>query len=357
MIRTGLDNIARNPRLSSEWGNCGLVSNQASVGTDFAPAWKVLHAILDKRLVSLFGPQHGFESTVQENMLETGHATHVPTGLPVFSLYSETREPRVDMLKNLDTIVIDLPVIGCRIYTYKYTVAACLRAAKKHGKRVVVLDRPNPLGGVILEGRVLEPETRSFVGEFPIPMRHGLSMGEVALLFNKDIGAPLEVVKMDGWKPEEMWLAGGRPWVLTSPNIPTVETTYVFPGMVLLEGVNLSEGRGTCLPFLLIGSPYIKDATAFTHQVASLCGKQFEGVHLRSTQFMPAFHKWKDEVCNGFQIHVTDPAAVRSFALGLAVIRAAIETSPGWFAWRQPPYEYEYIKPPALTLSGSMEFM
>ena len=188
-MRIGLEILAENPAMAKSWGNCLLLCNQASVTSNFEPSWKVVKESIGEKLVGFFGPQHGFHSTVQDNMIETTDSFG-PYGLPVYSLYSETREPSEDMLRGADTILIDIQIVGCRVYTFKYTIAACLRAAKKYGKKVVILDRPNPMGGKLVEGRVLELAAKSFVGEFEIPMRHGLTPAEAGLLFNKNIRIP-----------------------------------------------------------------------------------------------------------------------------------------------------------------------
>jgi len=351
--RIGIERLRQQPALAKDWGRCGLVSNQASVSFCLEPSWAILQEILGDQLGALFGPQHGFESTVQDNMIETGHGKHLPTGLPVFSLYSETREPTEAMVSNLDTIIVDLPVVGCRIYTYKYTLAGCLRAAKKYRKHVVVLDRPNPLGGEVLEGQVLSKDARSFVGEYEIPMRHGLTMGEAANLFNQDIGAQLTTVPMEGWSARSVWAYGERPWVLMSPNMPTLETAYVFPGMVLFEGTNVSEGRGTTLPFQFVGAPWIKDSKGFVKSVQAILGGKTPGVYLREATFQPTNQKWAGKECQGLQIHIVDPHTIRSYRLGLAIVRAVIEAGTDQsFQWRQPPYEYEEKLLPIEILSG-----
>jgi uncharacterized protein YbbC (DUF1343 family) len=356
-LTVGLERLAAEPRLAASWGRCGLVCNQASVARDFTPAWRVAHTALRERLVALFGPQHGLAGTAQDNMIETGHGRHLATGLPVYSLYSETREPTAEMLAGLDTLLIDLQIVGCRIYTWKSTIAACLRAAKKHGRRVVVLDRPNPLGGVHLEGRVLDDDAHSFVGEFPIPMRHGLTAGEAARFFNASIGAELEVVALEGWDPKLLahhyYGPEGRPWVLTSPNLPTLAPVFVYPGTVLLEGCNISEGRGTGLPFQLIGAPYIQDSARLVARIGELSGDGLPGVFLREAAFEPTSQKHMGKVCNGLQIHVTGPDAVRSFRLTLALIRAFIEQGEGGFQWKQPPYEYDHVTLPIKLIIGS----
>jgi uncharacterized protein YbbC (DUF1343 family) len=349
---SGAERIARLEVNLSEYGRIGLVANQASVISGFVPTWKVLHDAIGDRLTALFGPQHGFESTVQDNMIESAHGRHKPTGLPVFSLYSETREPTEQMLQNVDTIVVDLQIVGCRVYTYKYTLAACLRAAKKFNKRVLVLDRPNPLGGVEVEGGRLNLAVKSFVGEFSIPMRHGLTAAECAKLFNQSIGAHLDIVELSGWNPQHYWHQLGQPWILTSPNLPTPECTYAYPGTVIFEATNFSEGRGTTLPFLFLGAPYITDSAELVKRVKSIAGAYTSGCFMRPTVFQPTFNKWAGIECQGFQIHVTEPHRLASYYLSLAILRAAFELSDSKFAWKQPPYEYEKVRLPIDLLIG-----
>jgi uncharacterized protein YbbC (DUF1343 family) len=286
-------------------------------------------------------------------MIETGHATDDIRKVPVYSLYSETREPTADMLRDVDILVIDLQDVGTRIYTYIYTMANCLVAARKHGVKVIVCDRPNPIGGRDVEGPMLEEGFQSFVGQFPIPMRHGLTIGELALLFNQHfgIGAKLEVVKMRGWTRGQYFDDTGLPWVLPSPNVPTVDTALVFPGCVLIEGTNVSEGRGTTKPFELVGAPWVdRQPEPFADGLNAL---GLPGVYFRPANFEPTFHKHANRGCGGCQIHVTDRAAFRPVAAGVAVIEAFRRASPEQFEWRAPPYEYEYVKPPIDILYGS----
>ena len=349
----GLERLKSNPAIGRAWGHCGLLANQASVTRDFVAAWDVGQAVFGGKLKALFGPQHGFYGTKQDNMIESGHDTHRGTGLPLYSLYSETREPSGAMLAGLDTLVIDLQIVGCRIYTWKATIAGCLRAAKKHGKKIVILDRPNPVGGEVIEGRVLDSDCTSFVGEYPIPMRHGLTAGEAARFFNSFIGAELEVVELEGWNPAHYWKDLERPWVLTSPNLPTPDSVYVYPGTVIFEGVNFSEGRGTGLPFQLIGAPYLPEGNAFKALVLQHLGGDAPGVHLRSAQFEPTSQKWRGETCKGIQIHVVEPERVRSLNLAIAIVRAAIELGEGKFAWKDPPYEYDSVTLPMRLIFGS----
>jgi uncharacterized protein YbbC (DUF1343 family) len=351
-FKSGAERIARREINLADYGRIGLVANQASVVSGFIPTWKILHEALGPRMTALFGPQHGFESTVQDNMIESAHGRHKPTGLPVYSLYSETREPTEQMLQNVDTIVVDLQIVGCRVYTYKYTLAACLRAAKKFKKRVLVLDRPNPLGGVEVEGGRLDLAVKSFVGEFALPMRHGLTAGEAAKLFNREIGAQLDIVELSGWNPQHYWHQLEQPWILTSPNLPTPECAYAYPGTVIFEATNFSEGRGTTLPFLFLGAPYIGDSQELANRVKAIAGRYADGSFLRPTVFQPTFNKWAGTECRGFQIHVTEPQRLASHYLGLAILRAAFELSDSKFAWKQPPYEYEKIRLPIDLLIG-----
>ena len=350
---TGLERVAREPSLGAGWGRVGLLCNQASVTKRFEPAWDLAHKLFGKRLTTLFGPQHGFFGTVQDNMIETPHDRHPGTGLKLYSLYSETREPTDAMLAEVDTLVIDLQIVGCRIYTWKSTIAGCLRAAKRAHKRVVILDRPNPLGGEVLEGRVLDLDAASFVGQFAMPMRHGLTAGEAARFFNASIGAELDVVQMSHWSPSAYWKDLGRPWVLTSPNLPTPDPVYLYPGTVLFEGVNASEGRGTGLPFQYIGAPYIEDSEAYVARVTEILGGEAPGVHLRPSAFEPTSQKWKGETCRGVCLHVTAPEKVRSFRLALALTEAMIELGGAGFAWKEPPYEYDHVTLPIKLIVGS----
>jgi uncharacterized protein YbbC (DUF1343 family) len=328
----------------------GLVCNPASVDAGFHHVANRAEAA-GVRIGALFGPQHGFRSDLQENMIESPHARDDRRRVPVYSLYSETREPTADMLRGLDALIIDLQDVGTRIYTYIYTMANCLRAAARHGLPVVVCDRPNPIDGVTVEGPMLEAGYESFVGLFPIPMRHGMTIGELARLFNDafEIGAKLEVVAMSGWDRSHYFDRTGLPWVLPSPNLPTLESAVVYPGTVLLEGTNVSEGRGTTKPFEIVGAPWVDPERL----AADLNGRALPGVYFRPAVFEPTFHKHVKTACGGVQIHVTSRAVFRSVETGISVIDAIRRAGPSAFAWRQPPYEYEPVKPPIDILYGS----
>ena len=329
----------------------GLVANPASVDHAFRHIADRVAAQPGVTLAALFGPQHGFHADVQDNMVETGHARHPRLGVPVYSLYSDTREPTAEMLAGLDLLVIDLQDVGTRVYTYAYTMANCLRAARRAGLRVVVCDRPNPIGGEAVEGPVLDPAYASFVGQFPIPLRHGLTIGELARLFNEHfgIGADLETVPLDGWSRAMYHDAAAAPWVIPSPNLPTLDSAIVYPGMVLLEGTLLSEGRGTTRPFELAGAPGIEpDALA-----GALNALHLPGVRFRPAMFEPTFQKHAGRTCGGCQIHVTDRHAFRPVLTAVALVQACRRAAPAHSAWREPPYEYEHERMPIDILAGS----
>lgn len=329
----------------------GIVCNPASVD---ATLTHVLHRaeLAGITVGAIFGPQHGLQSNLQDNMIESPHAQDARRRVPVYSLYSETREPTADMLKGLDALVIDLQDVGTRIYTYIYTMANCLRAGARHGIPVVVCDRPNPIDGVTVEGPMLVPGHESFIGQFPIPMRHGMTIGELARLFNEHfaIGAKLEVVQMQGWQRAQYLDETGLPWVLPSPNLPTLDAAVVYPGTVLFEGTNVSEGRGTTKPFELIGAPWVTDPDAFA---AGLNAVGLPGVHFRAHAFEPTFQKHARVTCGGVQMHVTNRRLFPAVEAGVVLIDAFRRADPSAFAWREPPYEYEYVKPPIDILSGS----
>ncbi len=329
----------------------GLVCNQASVLPDLAHVADVFGERDDFKLTTLFGPQHGIRGDVQDNMIETPHTIDERTGVPVYSLYSETREPTEAMLADLDAIVFDMQDVGCRIYTFVYTMANCMRAAKKFGKKVIVCDRPNPINGVAVEGNVTETEFTSFVGQFEIPTRHGMTCGELAKLFNDHfgIGCELEVVAMEGWRREMYFEETGLPWVLPSPNIPTVDTCVVFPATVHVEGTELSEGRGTTKVFELNGAPFI-DPYAW---VAELEKYDFAGVAFRHAFFRPTFQKWAEKTCGGLQIHVTDRNTFTPVIVGIAMIKTAYDLYTEHFQWKQSAYEYVFDKNPFDVVSGT----
>lgn len=336
-VRTGLE------RLLGEAGQLkgralGLVVHPASVTSDLRLSPDaLLDAGFDLR--ALFGPQHGARGEKQDNMIESGHYADPVTGLPVHSLYSDVRKPTPEMLEGLDALVFDLQDVGVRVYTFVWTMALAMEACAEVGIPFVVLDRPNPVGGLSREGPVLREGFESFVGLHPIPLRHGLTCGELALWLNetRGIGCDLQVIRCEGWRRWMSWPDTGLPWVMPSPNLPTPDSCVVYPGMVLVEGTNLSEGRGTTRPFELFGAPYL-DSTALATRLARA---GLEGVTVRPCHFEPTFQKHAGSLCSGGQLHVTRLDTFASVRTTVEIFVAVRALAPDDFEWRPPPYEYE----------------
>jgi uncharacterized protein YbbC (DUF1343 family) len=328
----------------------GLVAHQASVDGRLRHAATLLARVPRARLVRLFAPEHGLWGAAQDH----AHidATRDPaTGLGVHSLYGSRREPTAEMLRGLDVLVIDLQDVGARYYTFVWTAALAMRACARAGVSVIVLDRPNPLGGELVEGNIPDPAFASFVGLHPLPARHGMTIGELARYLNAEheLGCELTVVPMRGWRRRMTWEETGRPWVAPSPNMPTTDTARVYPGGCLFEGTNLSEGRGTTRPFEWVGAPYLDP-----HRFAdTLDAERLPGVGFRPVRFLPTFHKWAGRLCGGVQIHVTNRARFKPFVTGLTVVAAARRLGRDRFAWRRPPYEFEQRKLPIDILCGT----
>jgi uncharacterized protein YbbC (DUF1343 family) len=299
---------------------------------------------------AVWGPQHGFYGDRQANMIASENFSDPLSGLPVYSLYGEKREPTSEMFASIDLVLVDLVDVGCRVYTYIWTLFLVLKAAAAAGVKVVVLDRPNPIGGEMVEGNLLSLDYLSFVGLYPLPMRHGLTIGELAAYFRKEaeIEVELEIVEMSGWRRAANFHETGLFWVLPSPNMPTVTTALVYPGQVLLEGTNISEGRGTTLPFELCGAPFI-DPRAL---LAEIDDRVVAGLFLRPTWFTPTFDKWQGELCGGLQLHVVDRDSFSPYLFTLSLLKAVIGLYPDDFNWLKPPYEYEYEKLPIDILTG-----
>jgi uncharacterized protein YbbC (DUF1343 family) len=349
-VQLGIDNLLASKPAWLRSARLGLLANQASVdGRLRHTRDRLLEA--GAKLTAIFAPQHGYFGELQANMIESDDFIDEHLGIPVFSLYGKTRQPAAAMLANIDILVVDLQEVGTRVYTFGTTLALCIEAARDHDVKVVVLDRPNPIGGKQSEGNLLDPELRSFVGYHPLPMRHGLTLAEMALLFNEafDIAAPLEVYAMMGWSRAMLYRQTGLYWVAPSPNLPTAESTLVYPGQVILEGTNLSEGRGTTTPFELWGSPYLKTDLV----LENLTEAKLPGLVLRPALFQPSFDKWADQSCSGFQIHITDAGAYRPYLTSLALVQAVLTSHPGEFKWSSPPYEYEFNHLPIEIILGS----
>ncbi len=348
-VETGLERLLREPR-RLRGQRLGLVANPTAVTSGLEHASLALARSRAFRLVRLFGPEHGVWADAQD-LVEVEDSRDPATGLPILSLYGRTRVPTPAMLDGLDAVVFDVQDVGSRYYTFVYTMLHVLEAAARDGRRVVVLDRPNPLGGVEVDGNVLDPEYRSFVGWHPLAVRHGLTVGELARMFREEcrLEVELEVVPMSGWRRPMHFEDTGLPWVLPSPNMPTVDTAFVYPGGCLIEGTNLSEGRGTTRPFELVGAPWLDP----WRLVNDLTRERIPGARFRPVFFTPTFQKHAGKVCGGAQVHVTDRKRFPAFLAYLLLIHHARRQSPKAFAWRDPPYEYEYLKRPIDILCGN----
>jgi len=356
MVVTGLDIIKQ----SNDWknrlqGNIGYLAHAASVDAELTHGITILKNIFGKRFTKIFSPQHGLVGDVQDNMIESDHFQHPYFDLPVYSLYSETRKPTAKMFDGIDHILIDLQDVGTRIYTYIYTMTYMMEACTELGIEVVILDRPNPINGVTVEGNVLDPEFTSFVGRHPLPMRHGMTVGEIALMAKTfwGIDCQLEIVGMNGWDRDMYFNHTKLPWVLPSPNLATPEAALVFPGSVIFEGTNLSEGRGTTRSLEIIGHPAIEPYGWLEPLTKSFSSVGLRGFTLRPVSFKPTFQKFKDQVCGGYQVHVTDPELFKPWKTGQLLCREFFHMLGDQFQWKQPPYEYEYEKMPFDILNGT----
>ncbi len=352
-VLTGLDVFRRGAWQKFTGKRVGILANQASVDASLSTTAEVVEKCLPGSVAALFGPQHGYRGEDQDNMVETSDAEDHLTGVPVFSLYSRTREPLPHMLENIDLLIVDLQDVGTRVYTFASTLKNCLQACAVHGVDVVVLDRPNPIGGDRIEGNVLDSGFFSFVGPACIPMRPGLTLGELAFLVNDEfeIGCGLEVVPMRGWRRGMLWKDTGLRWLMPSTNMPCPETASVYPGQVIWEGTNISEGRGTCRPFEIFGAPFLN--TSLVRK--NISATDLSGCYLQDYMFRPTFHKWSGDLCRGFMLHVTDPERYEPYYTSICLLQAVFEVHPDDFKWRDPPYEYEYEKTPIDLILGNRE--
>jgi len=345
---TGLEVFLQDPPAWAARARLGLLSHPAAVAADLSSARELLAARLPGRLKILFSPQHGLQGEKQDNMIASADFVDPVLELPVVSLYGPRLAPPADALAAVDVILVDLQDVGTRVYTFAATLAQVMAAAAPLGKKVVVLDRPNPIGGAVVEGNLLRPEWASLVGPYPLPMRHGFTLGELARYYQgtQQIDCDLEVIPLRGWRRRDYFDATCLPWVLPSPNLPTLDGAIVYPGQVLLEGTILSEGRGTTRPFELFGAPFLEP-----RRIKALL-PELPGAILREASFEPTFHKWAGELCQGFQLHVTDRESFKPYFTTLALLAAIRELYPEQFAWRQPPYEYENERLPIDLLTG-----
>lgn len=339
-VQTGLEQFLKEPPDGIEQHRIGLLSNPASVDRQLRHARLLIHRLYPGRLKALYSPQHGFFAEKQDNMVESTDMVDPALKIPIYSLYGQTRKPTKQMLDPIDLLIIDLQDVGTRVYTYAYTVSYCLEAAKRYGKKVLILDRPNPINGIRLEGNCLMGECRSFVGRYPIPMRHGLTMGELARLFNDHFGihCDLDIIPMHGWKRSMYFKQTGLPWVAPSPNLPTPNSAIVYPGQVLWEGTNVSEGRGTTQPFELFGAPFFD----IEKILSTLDNESVRGAVLRPAVFEPTSNKWQGIPCIGFQLHVTEPDDFSPYATSLNLLQSVLLHHKDRFQWKAGPYEYEY---------------
>jgi len=349
-VQTGIEAFLCDPPSWLKGQRLGLLCNPASVDARFRHSRRLINEKLPGQLTALFFPQHGFFSEKQDNMIESEDTLDPDLGVPAFSLYGKTRRPSRQMYDIIDTLIVDLQDVGTRVYTFTSTVSYCMEAARLYGKRILILDRPNPLGGSRVEGNCLASACRSFVGRYPIPMRHGLTMAEYALMINDyfSIGCDLHIVSMKGWHRSMRFSDTGLPWVSPSPNLPTPFAATVYPGQVIWEGTNVSEGRGTALPFELFGAPYIEPGKVLAH----MDGCELPGIILRETAFEPTSNKWQGSLCRGFQIHVMDAEAYQPYETSLMLLQAVMARHPKSFQWKSPPYEYEFEKMPIDLIIG-----
>lgn len=349
-VQIGLVRFLESPPKWVANARLGLLCNPASVDRSYSHTRLLIQQHFPGKLTALYSPQHGFFAEKQDNMIESADGVDPVLNLPVYSLYGKTRVPTKAMLDPVDVLLVDLQDVGTRVYTFIYTLSYCLEAAKALHKKVVILDRPNPINGRTVEGNCLKPDYRSFVGRYALPMRHALTIGELAKLFNEhfEIGCDLEIIPMKGWKRSMFFPQTGLPWVAPSPNLPNPISAMVYPGQVLWEGTNVSEGRGTTLPFELFGAPYLNAAKI----ISTIGSESIPGIVLRPVVFEPTANKWQAQPCQGFQIHITHPDEFRPYETSLRLLQAVILHHKETFEWKQPPYEYETRRLPIDLIVG-----
>lgn len=350
MVITGLESILSKLPPAIKGKRVGLLCHAPSITPDFVHITEHFAQRTDCRLTAIFGPQHGLYGQTQDNMIEWQSAEHPVYKVPLYSLYGEHRKPTSAMLDEIDVLVVDLQDVGARLYTYIWTVKLCMEACEEKGVPIIILDRPNPVGRLPFDGPVLKDEFFTFVGGACIPLCHRMTIGEMALWLKLKYfpSCDLEVVWMKNWVRTSLFSETGLPWVLPSPNMPTEKSAVVYPGTVLIEALNISEGRGTTIPFELFGSPAINAEKL----KQNLLLRKIRGCAFREHGFIPAFHKFSGEYCNGLQIHVTDVSEYRPVETALEIFDAIIEACPGALVFKDPPYEYEYNLMPFDILSG-----
>lgn len=351
MVITGLEQITSDLPEFLKGKRIGVLCHASSINSEYVHITELLSGIRECFLTAIFGPQHGIHGQTQDNMIEWQSKMHPLYRIPLFSLYGENRRPTKEMLDNIDVLIIDLQDVGARLYTYIWTVKLCMEACSEYGIPVWILDRPNPVGLLDFDGPVLKSDYFTFVGGAEIPLCHRMTIGEMAVWLREKYfrTCDLNVIWMKGWNRNSLFPETGLPWVLPSPNMPTVQTALVYPGTVLFEALNISEGRGTTVPFELFGAPFI-DSFKLKR---NLNGRNIPGCIFREHDFIPTFNKFAGLSCSGLQIHVTDPLRYKPVGTALEIIDAIIETTPeNSLQFRDPPYEYEYSLMPFDILSG-----
>jgi uncharacterized protein YbbC (DUF1343 family) len=351
MVKSGLELITEHFPFGLKGKRIGILCHAPSITKNYLHITEIFFHRNDCRLSAIFGPQHGLFGQTQDNMIEWTDHMHLSYNIPIFSLYGKNRKPTSEMLKDLDALVVDLQDVGTRVYTYIWTMKLCMEACAETGIPIWILDRPNPIGKLPFDGPVLKKEFFTFIGGASIPLCHRMTTGEIAKWIKDKYykNCDLNVIWMKGWKRSLLFTETGLPWILPSPNMPTVQTATVYPGTVLFEGLNLSEGRGTTIPFELLGAPFI-NSEKFKKNLDS---RKIPGCIFRIHNFIPTFNKFMNRICNGIQIHVSDIKVFRPVTTTLEIIDAIIKTSPHEaLVFNQPPYEYEYTLMPFDILSG-----
>ncbi|MEZ4999503.1 MAG: DUF1343 domain-containing protein [Bacteroidales bacterium] len=351
MVKTGLDIFTGKTPSKLAGKRVGIICHAPSVNGRIKHILDIFNDSKSCTIGAIFGPQHGLFGQTQDNMIEWEGSYSDDYNAPVYSLYGENRKPTSKMVEGIDAMVIDLQDVGARPYTYVWTMRLCMEAAAEKSIPVWVLDRPNPVAGMGYDGGLLDREFFTFVGMASIPLCHSMTIGEIALWLRdvENIKCDLNIIPMEGWRREMMFGDTGLPWVIPSPNMPTLSTAIVYPGMVLTEATNLSEARGTTIPFELFGAPWMKTSALLKYlERFSLPGCTF-----RQHNYIPTFHKYAGENCNGVQVHVTDPSVYRPVYTTLAIYEGLINTCNGNFLFLDPPYEYEKELMPFDILSGN----
>lgn len=355
-VISGLDHLKDNRNLAEKFkGVVGYLCHGASVDTKIKHGVFAMKEIFGKRFNRIFSPQHGFVGDVQDNMVESTHFEHPYFKVKVYSLYSETRIPTPEMLDGLDHIFVDLQDVGTRIYTYIYTMTLLMEACANKDIDVIILDRPNPINGEDIEGNILDMNYESFVGRHPLPVRHGMTMGEIAKMAAQfwNIKCSLHIIPMKGWERKMYYDDTLLPWVMPSPNLPTIEATFTFVGTVLYEGTNISEGRGTTRSLEIIGHPGIEPFSLLEDLELKFNAYNLRGFTLRPVVFIPTFQKHMGKPCGGYQIHVIDRKSFKPWRLGQVLCQEFYHYLREDFQWKLPPYEYEFIKMPVDMINGT----